>query len=106
VHVWREREAGIGGADRTMALTRMLAGFPVHSEPATGSKIVRADPLASQAEAGNVRLVKGDWNRAFLSELADFPYGKNDDQVDAAAGALNKLALKEERRASTFEFRV
>jgi len=96
VQIWLEREAGIGGADRTTTLIRMLAGFPVHAEPATGSKIVRADPLASQAEAGNVRVVRGDWNRAFLSELADFPYGKNDDQVDAAAGALNKLALAPE----------
>ena len=33
-------------------------------------------------EAGNVYLVKGEWNQAFMDEIEAFPSGKNDDQVD------------------------
>jgi predicted phage terminase large subunit-like protein len=92
VSVWLERESGIGGIERTNETIRMLAGFNVHAELATGSKENRADGLAAQAEAGNVFIVEGDWNHEFLKELCDFPVGAHDDQVDSAAGAFNKLA--------------
>jgi phage terminase large subunit-like protein len=36
--------------------------------------------------------VRGEWNRAALIELTDFPFGTNDDQVDAMASAYNKAA--------------
>jgi phage terminase large subunit-like protein len=49
-------------------------------------------PLASQWNAGNVKLLRGDWNAAYLSEIASFPFGTNDDQVDASSGAFGKLA--------------
>ena len=50
-------------------------------------------PAAAQAEAGNVRLLRGPWNEAFMDELCSFPAGSHDDQVDAFADALNELAL-------------
>lgn len=90
---WVERESGVGGADRTQDIIKLLAGFTIKSEPATGSKEFRAEPFAAQAEAGNVWIVKGEWNHAFLAELCDFgPTCVHDDQVDAASGGLNKLA--------------
>ena len=84
----------------------MLAGFPVYRDLASGSaqrnvggvklpgqaKITRAQPLAAQAEAGNVRIVKAPWNQEFLSELSAFPESSQADQVDAASAALNRLA--------------
>lgn len=100
VHQWFEREAGIGGTERTQAIVRLLAGNVVHVEPATGSKEARAEPFASQVEAGNVRLLKAEWNNAYRREHCDFPRGKNDDQVDASSGAHNKLALTGEGKAS------
>jgi len=90
--IWLEEEAGVAGKDRTRATVKLLAGHTVRTERPTGSKEVRADPLAAQAEIGNVLLVRGDWNTAFLDELAAFPHGKNDDQVDAASGALSKVS--------------
>jgi hypothetical protein len=69
----------------------MLAGYPVKCEPATGSKEVRAEPFASQCEAGNVRLVRGPWNAAYIDELTTFPNGSHDDQVDASSSAFNRL---------------
>ena len=42
-------------------------------------------PVASQVNAGNVSVLRGEWNEAFLAELEDFPGGQYDDQVDALA---------------------
>lgn len=106
VTIWLEHEAGIGGAERTQAIIKALAGYRVHAERVTGSKESRAEPLASQAEAGNVKLIRAPWNRDFLNELCDFPHGKHDDQVDAASGAFNKLALMPSYSAQTIRWRV
>ncbi len=74
------------------AIVRYLAGFSVHTEMARLDKTTRADPLASQCEAGNVSVVKADWNAAYRDEMATFPNGKKDDQVDASSGAFSKVA--------------
>lgn len=93
---WIETEAGIAGEDRTIALVRRLQalGLVVSTEHPTGKKIFRAEPLASKAEAGNVLLCPGEWRDAFRLEAADFPNGKHDDQIDAAAGADSKLTVR------------
>lgn len=93
VHIWLEQEPGSSGLSVVDAMVRMLVGYVVHPERVTGDKATRAQPFAAQCEAGNVRLVKGDWVRNFIEEICAFPHGKHDDQVDAAAGAFNKLAL-------------
>jgi predicted phage terminase large subunit-like protein len=59
----------------------------------TGEKSIRARPASAQAEAGNIKLLRGPWNEAFLDEVCTFPAGAHDDQVDAFADALNDLAL-------------
>ena len=71
----------------------MLAGFSVRTERASGPKEVRADPFSAQVNAGNVRLVKGAWNKAYIEELRTFPNGNNDDMVDGSADGFNELAL-------------
>ncbi|MEJ5222837.1 MAG: phage terminase large subunit [Anaerolineales bacterium] len=91
--IWLEQEPGSSGVDSVQALIRMLAGHNVRADRVTGSKVVRAGPLAAQAEVGNVALVRGAWNAAFLDELTSFPNGTHDDQVDAASGAFAKLTL-------------
>lgn len=92
--VWLEAEAGIGGQERTKSTVRALAGFDVHTERPTGSKVDRGLPFAAQVEVGNVDLVDGAWTHPFRAELADFPFGARDDRHDAAAGAFNKLAAE------------
>jgi predicted phage terminase large subunit-like protein len=94
VEIWLEQESGVAGKERTQATIKALAGWTVHAEAVTGEKTFRAEPLAAQAEVGNVKVVRGTWNHAMLTEFCEFPYGKNDDQVDAASGALNKLLLE------------
>lgn len=92
VQVWQEQEPGSGGKESAEATVRNLVGHAIRTERVTGDKITRAHPFAAQAEANNVRLVKGAWNGVFLDEMASFPFGTYKDQVDATSGAFNKLA--------------
>ena len=94
IHV--EQEGGSGGKESAEISVRELAGWMVRAEPVTGDKLTRMGPLAAQAEAGNVRLVRGQWNEDFLAELHGVPEGAHDDQADAAAMAFNKLTLRGE----------
>ena len=93
VSIYHEQEPGSGGKESAESTTRNLAGFSVRADRVTGEKTVRADPFATQVEAGNVKLKKGAWNRDFIEEAKVYPVGKYQDQVDSAAGAFNKLAL-------------
>uniref|UniRef100_A0A6M3IRM4 Putative terminase n=1 Tax=viral metagenome TaxID=1070528 RepID=A0A6M3IRM4_9ZZZZ len=70
---------------------RVLMGWDFKGIPSTGSKEVRANPLSSQAEAGNIKLVRGTWINAFLDEAEAFPSGAHDDMVDSASSALAQL---------------
>ena len=63
----------------------VLAGYAAYASRVTGSKVQRAGPFAAAVEAGNVLLVRGAWNDAFVDECRTFPAGAHDDQVDAAA---------------------
>jgi predicted phage terminase large subunit-like protein len=90
IHV--PQDPGAAGKDAAIYATRQLAGFSVKTEPVSGSKEIRADPFSSQVNAGNVRLVRGEWNRAFIEELRSFPGGKFDDQVDAVSDAFTELS--------------
>jgi predicted phage terminase large subunit-like protein len=90
VPIYVESPPGLA-KESTDAIVRELAGFAIYANPVRGDKVSRAEPFAAQCEAGNVKLVRGAWNRAYLDELCDFPYGAHDDQVDASSGAFNKL---------------
>lgn len=86
------QDPGQAGKAQAADLVSMLAGHDAHASPESGDKATRAEPFAAQAEAGNVSLVEGPWNKAFLDELEAFPMGKFKDQVDAASRSFNALA--------------
>jgi predicted phage terminase large subunit-like protein len=86
------QDPGAAGKSQAAAFTRLLAGFAVKVLPVSGDKITRADPFSSQVNAGNVKLLKGDWNREFIEELRQFPNGKHDDIVDACSDDFDELA--------------
>jgi predicted phage terminase large subunit-like protein len=89
--IWVEQEPGSSGSESAEATIRMLAGWKVRADRVTGNKEDRAQPYAAQVQAGNVLLLDREWIRAFVDEHETFPVGKYKDQVDAAAGAFNKL---------------
>ena len=89
--VWVEQEPGSGGRESAEHTIRNLAGYRVYPDKVTGSKKVRAEPFAAQVQNGNVSLVAGHWVQNFVDECEAWPNAKFKDQVDAAAGAFNKL---------------
>lgn len=93
VYVRIPQDPGQAGKDQVQSLIRLLSGYRVKAVRPTGSKYERAQPAASQVQAGNVFIVRGKWNEAFLNELDAFTGDDKgtDDQVDAFADAMNAL---------------
>ncbi len=99
IDVWigLEQEPGSGGKDQVDNTIRNLAGYKVRAERPTGDKTTRAIPYSVQVNQGNVKMVPGEWNTAYLNELEFFPESTYKDQVDASSGAFNFLAVGKKR---------
>lgn len=91
------QDPGAAGKESAGMFIANLAGFHVVTRIVSGKKEQRAEPLATQINAGNVQMVSAPWNAAFLEELRQFPRGKNDDQVDAAADAFSEIAFVQDQ---------
>lgn len=87
------QDPGQAGKSQVATLTKKLAGYKVVSSPETGEKATRAAPAAAQVNIGNVGMVRATWNHPFREELAAFPSGTHDDQVDAFSRAFSMVAL-------------
>lgn len=86
-----EQEGGASGKRDSHHLVTMFAGYNCKGVPAAGrgDKFQRAKPFAIQAEAGNVKILRGTWNEHFLDHLHNQPEMPHDDMMDAAAIAFN-----------------
>ena len=93
------QDPGQAGKAQAQYLVKQLAGFNIRYSPESGAKEVRAEALSAQAEAGNVKLVRGAWNTKFIEEGAFFPNSDFSDQIDAASRAFHRL-IKMRRRVS------
>ena len=91
VSIGIEQDPGQAGKVEANYYVRKLIGFTVKVYVATKSKITRAGPVSSQAERGNVKVLRGPWNKDFFDEIEAFPEGAKDDQVDALSGAFTML---------------
>lgn len=82
-----------GGSSRRYAhnLVTFLAGYDARPVLPQGDKLMRAKGLAAQSEAGNVKLLRGPWNEAWLSHMHGQPDLPHDDTMDASSGAFNEL---------------
>jgi len=92
VRISLPQDPGQAGKYQVQQLVRRLAGYRVASNVEAGPKEQRAGPVATQVDAGNVVMVRADWNQAFLDEIRDFPNGSKDDQVDALSRAFMAIA--------------
>lgn len=81
-------------------LKREISGLiPVNPE---GGKVVRAQAVTPDIEAGNVFLPeKETWIHDFIEECSAFPNAKNDDMVDAMTQALNRMGNKSAAKISS-----
>lgn len=96
VEVSIPQDPGQAGKSQTVHMKQMLDGFSVKTTPETGDKLVRFGPFSSAAENGFVKVVRGNWNERFFSQLEAFPEGGHDDDVDSTSRAFNA-----HRQAST-----
>ncbi|MDH3845908.1 MAG: phage terminase large subunit [Myxococcales bacterium] len=85
------QDPGSAGVFQVWALAQALHGVDIHSDPESGDKATRAQPLAGQVSARNVWVVQGPWTQAFVDECCSFPLGRQRDQVDAASRAYRSL---------------
>ncbi|WP_026444329.1 phage terminase large subunit [Acinetobacter sp. UNC436CL71CviS28] len=85
------QDPGQAGKAQAKSFIKMLAGFSVKAETVSGDKITRAQPFAAQVNVGNVRMLRGAWNKPLIEEMRNFPNGKHDDQIDAGSDAFNEL---------------
>ena len=116
------RDSSGGGVSwhRHMILQLAEAGIGAKTAKVSGhvGKLQRFLPFASMSEAGNVKIVRGDWNDIFFEELENFIGGGrnqkgHDDVCDACADAFNSIAkqmvmpsfsLPDLSRTSQFQF--
>ena len=89
-----QQDPGQAGKEEAQTFTRLLGGFSVTTQPFSKNKVLRAAGVRAQVGARNVKILRGEWNEDFLSELNAWTGDKNDtdDQVDAFSGAFNELA--------------
>lgn len=73
------QDAGSAGKAYAMTMIRDLAdlGYYAKAKPSNKSKLTRFAPFCAASEAGTVKIVTGEWNEAFISELEDFDGGKS-----------------------------
>ncbi len=102
VKIYIEQEPGSSGKDSVDDEITLLAEYPTHADRPTGDKDTRLEPFVAQAEAGNVRLVRGMWNQAYIEEMCAVPNGAFRDQADATAGGYNKLAGRSKPSSGTY----
>ena len=95
-----EKEGGSAGKGVTAARAKLLKGYDYEGINVGADKITRAKPFRAQCAAGNVRMVRGEWNEPYLQELEHFPVGKHDDQVDGSSCAYNQLVIEEPKKTS------
>jgi predicted phage terminase large subunit-like protein len=87
------QDPGQAGKAQIRTLVILLAGYNVVYGLESGSKELRASAFAAQVEIGNVKLIRGAWNEAFLAEAEAFPMGRHKDQIDAASRGFSRLTV-------------
>jgi predicted phage terminase large subunit-like protein len=98
VRISLPQDPGQAGKVQVKRFVKLLKGYDVRYSVESGNKEVRATGLSAQAEAGNVFIVRGQWNSAFLDEISNFPMASIKDQVDAASRAFGELIGMENRQ--------
>jgi len=103
--IWHQQDPGDAGLTAAQATNRMLAkhGYSAHFQTMSGDKEVRAGPWSTAVEGGQVRLVRGGWNAAFIEEHVSFPKSKYDDQVDAASYGFSKLHSRSRKNVRSYQ---
>jgi len=86
--VIEDKVSGTSAVDMLRAETRL----PIHPFKVVGDKVLRASLISPLCEAGKVFLPEGKpWIADYVNEMAEFPHGEHDDQVDSTSQGLQRL---------------
>jgi predicted phage terminase large subunit-like protein len=88
-------DPGQAGKSQAQQLVRLLAGYDVRTKRASGDKATRFGAFSAQAEAGNVDILRGEWNESWFTALEAFPESAHDDDVDSTSEAFNLLTAEQ-----------
>lgn len=91
VQIGQWQDPGQAGKSQAQYYIKQMAGYSMKALPAQKDKVTMASPVSAQAEIGNIKILRGQWNKDFLEELENFPDGRKNDQVDALSGAFKVL---------------
>jgi predicted phage terminase large subunit-like protein len=86
------QDPGQAGKAQIAAFVRLLAGYPIEYSTESGDKVTRFSPFSAQAEAGNVVVLRGDWNERWFGQLEGFPELPHDDDADSTSRAFSLVA--------------
>jgi len=94
-----EEEPGSGGKNQVAAVKEYFKTFPelafhkVEGQNArkVGDRVMAANHWFGLASAGQMEIVKGNWNEKFLSQLDGFTQIVHDDFVTSVTGAMTKI---------------
>lgn len=95
VKIVSQQDPGSAGVSEAEHFVKMLAGYYVDTITINKDKATRAKPVSSQAEWGNILVLRAPWNEEFFTELENFSEDEteyaHDDIVDVLSGAFNEL---------------
>ena len=92
VRIMAQQDPGSAGVEEMQRFTRELNGYPVIARTIRASKENRAHAVSAQCLAGNVKVLKADWNDELFTELEAFPNpSAHDDICDCLSGGDNEL---------------
>lgn len=66
-----------------------------------GDKVARFGFLEPIFEAGNVHILRGEWNADWFKELKEFPFGPHDDQVDNLSAGYTLYTISKKVKTSS-----
>lgn len=67
-------------------------GLATANTPHTiSAKVSRFGPFSAQAQAGNVKVLRGAWNETWFASLEGFPDASHDDDADSTSRAYGEL---------------
>ena len=82
------------GKAQAQNFIKLLVGYSARAARAGGDKVTRFGAFSAQAEAGNVLVLRGQWNEEWFTALEGFPEATHDDDADSTSEAFNELIGK------------
>lgn len=94
VEVSLPQDPAQAGKWQAATFIKLLAGYTARATPESGDKATRFGPFSAQCEAGNVDVLRGEWNEEWFMNLEAFPEAVHDDDADSTSRAFNTLSLE------------